>query len=268
MLQFAANLSTMFSEVPFLDRFGEAAAAGFRAVEVQFPYAYPAPVIAERLAAHRLELVLLNAPAGDFDAGDRGLASSPGREHEFAAGIVTALRYAQTLRTPRIHVMAGCLPDAADAEERQRRLRLYVRNLRIACAEAAAMDVTVLIEPLNPRDMPGYLVATQAEAHRVREEVGASNLKVQMDFYHCQIAEGDLATTFERWLPHIGHVQIAGVPGRHEPDVGEINYEYLFRRMRDLGYAGFVGCEYRPLRGTTAGLNWLYRLLDRGALAD
>jgi hydroxypyruvate isomerase len=159
--------------------------------------------------------------------------------------------------------MAGLLPADADSGERARRVRTYVRNLRFACEEAAPAGVTVLIEPINPFDMPHYLLNTQAEAHAIRAEVGAANLKVQMDFYHCQIVEGDLANKFRRGQANIGHVQIAGVPGRHEPDVGEINYPYLFRVLDELGYDGWVGCEYRPRSTTVAGLNWFFRLLDR-----
>jgi hydroxypyruvate isomerase len=265
MPRFAANLSFLFNEVPFLDRFGEAAQAGFRGVEFLSPYAYHAGDVAARAREHRLDVVLFNAALGDWDAGDRGLASLPGREHEFAAAVEDALRYAKELACPRLHVMAGLVPEPADAEEHARRRRTYVRNLRYAAAEAAARGVTVLIEPINPRDMPGYFLATQADAHAVREEVGAANLKVQMDFYHCQIVEGDLATKFRQWQRHIGHVQIAGVPGRHEPDVGEIAYPYLFRLLDELRYDGWVGCEYRPQTTTRDGLPWLYKLVDRPA---
>jgi hydroxypyruvate isomerase len=163
----------------------------------------------------------------------------------------------------RIHVMAGVVPPDADDTERERRMRTYARNLRLACADAAAQGVTLLIEPINPRDMPGYLLTTQAQAHAVRTEVAASNLKVQMDLYHAQIVEGDLTEKLRRYLPHIGHVQVAGVPERHEPDTGEINYTYIFRFLDELRYDGWVGCEYRPAKGTAAGLTWLYRLLDR-----
>lgn len=264
MPRFAANLTMMFNEVAFLDRFSEAARAGFRAVEFLSPYEFRAADVAAQAREHKLEVVLFNAALGDFSAGDRGLASLPGREHEFTASIANALRYAKELRCPRLHVMAGLLPEGADADERARRVRNYVRNLRVACEEARGQGVTVLIEPINVRDIPGYLLNTQAEAHAIREAVGAANLKVQMDFYHCQIVEGDLATKFRKWQPHIGHVQIAGVPGRHEPDTGEINYPYLFRMLDELRYDGWIGCEYRPQATTTAGLNWLYRLVDRG----
>jgi hydroxypyruvate isomerase len=263
LLRFSANLSFLFNEVPFLERFGEAAHAGFRAVEFGFGYDYQARDIAARAAEHKLDVVLINAPPGNLEAGDRGLASLSGREHEFAASVVTALRYAQALKCPRVHVMAGVLPENADAEERARRLRTFKRNLRFACQEAAEQNVTILIEPLNARDNPRYLLNTQADAHAIREEIGMANLKVQMDLYHAQVVEGDLTTKIRRYLPHVGHVQIAGVPGRNEPDAGELNYEYLFRVLDELKYDGWIGCEYRPAVNTAAGLGWLYKLIDR-----
>jgi hydroxypyruvate isomerase len=263
MPRFSANLSFLFDEVPFLDRFGEAAHAGFRAVEFAFGYDFQAKEIVERVAEHKLDVVLMNTPPGDLAAGDRGLASLAGREHEFQASIATALRYAKALRCPRLHVMAGVLPEGADAEERERRLRIYKRSLRFACEEAIEQNVTVLIEPLNLRDNPRYLLTTQAEAHAIREELAMANLRVQMDLYHAQIMEGDLTTKLRRWLPHIGHIQIAGVPGRNEPNVGELNYEYFFKLLDELKYDGWVGCEYRPASTTAAGLGWIYRLIDR-----
>jgi len=263
MPRFSANLTFLFDEVPFLERFAEAAHAGFRAVEFAFAYEYRIAELVAQQQAHRLEVVLINAPPGDYAAGDRGLASLPGREHEFAASIANALQYAQALHCPRIHVMAGVVPHGADAADRERRARTYVRNLRFACTEAAAQGVTILIEPINPRDFPGYLLTTQADAHAIRTEVGAPNLKVQMDLYHAQIVEGDLSEKLRRWIRDIGHIQIAGVPGRHEPDVGEINYDYMFRLLDELKYDGWVGCEYKPAASTTAGLTWLYKLLDR-----
>lgn len=263
MPRFAANLTMMFNEVPFLERFGAAAQAGFRGVEFLSPYDFQPAEVATRARAHDVEVVLFNAAIGDMAAGERGLASLPGREHEFAAGIFDALRYARALSCPRLHVMAGLLPDGADGNERARRVRTYVRNLRHAAEEARGQGVNVLIEPINPRDIPGYLLNTQAEAHAIREEVGAANLAVQMDFYHCQIVEGDLAEKFRKWQPHVGHVQIAGVPGRHEPDVGEIHYPYLFRLLDELRYDGWVGCEYRPQASTAGGLGWFHRLVDR-----
>jgi hydroxypyruvate isomerase len=263
MPRFCANLTFLFNEVPFLERFAEAAHAGFRAVEFAFGYDYQVRDIAARLAEHKLDVVLINAPPGNWDAGDRGLASLSGREHEFAASFVTALRYAQALKCPRVHVMAGVLPENADETERARRLRTYKRNVRFACQEAAEQGVTVLIEPINHRDVARYLLTTQAEAHAIREEIAMANLKVQMDLYHAQVVEGDLATKIRRWLPHIGHFQIAGVPGRNEPNVGEVNYDYLFRLLDELKYEGWIGCEYRPATTTAAGLGWLYKLIDR-----
>jgi 2-dehydrotetronate isomerase len=267
MPRFDANLSFLFNEVPFLDRFAEAAHAGFSAVEFAFGYDYPVAEILARLSAHGLRQVLINAPPGDWSRGDRGLASLPGREHEFTASFVTALRYAEALSNPLIHVMAGVLPERADPDTRSRFRATFVRNLRLAARAAAEQGVTLTIEPINSRDVPGYWLNTQAEAHAIREEVEAANLKVQMDFYHVQIVEGDLAEKFRRWQPHIGHVQIAGVPGRHEPDVGEINYRYVFNLLDELGYDGWIGCEYRPADGTRAGLAWLDALDWRGAVA-
>jgi hydroxypyruvate isomerase len=264
MPRFSANLSWLFTEVPFLERFGEAARAGFEAVEFAFAYDTPERAIADRLAEHPLDCVLINAPPGDYAAGERGIAALPGREKEFAASFAKALRYAAALRCPRIHVMAGLVPDA---ERRTEARATFIANLRDACQAARAQGVTVLIESLNPRDVPNYLFSTVSEAHAIREAVGAPNIKAQMDLYHTQLVEGDLATKLERWLPHIGHVQIAGAPGRHEPDVGEINYAWLLRRVDALGYEGWVGCEYRPLTTTAAGLSWRERLVPLRPIA-
>jgi hydroxypyruvate isomerase len=263
MLRFSANLGFLFTEVPFLERFGEAAQAGFRAVEFAFAYDVQVNEILAQIDAHKLDVVLINAPPGDWESGDRGLASLDGREHDFSAGLVTALRYARTLRCPRVHVMAGIIPADASDTERTRRRRTYLRNLRFACEEAQPQGVTIMIEPINPRDIPGYFLTTQAEAHAIREEVGMPNLKVQMDLYHAQIVEGDLSEKIRRYLPHVGHLQIAGVPGRHEPDLGEINYAFLFRLLDELKYTGYIGCEYHPERSTIEGLTWMYKLIDR-----
>ena len=259
MPRFSANLSFLFHEVPFLERFGEAARAGFAAVEFAFASDVPVEAIAARLAGHRLGCVLINAPPGDLAAGERGIASLPGRELEFATSIETALRYAGALGCPRIHVMSGVVPADADTARRALHRSTLIRNLRAACVAARERGITLLIEALNPHDAPNYLFSTQAEAHAIRAEVAAPNLKVQMDCYHTQRVEGDVTAKLERWLPDIGHIQIAGVPGRHEPDVGEINYEWLFRRIDELGYDGWVGCEYRPLRDTPTGLAWRQR---------
>lgn len=260
MPKFAANLTMMFNEVPFLERFGAAAQAGFKGVEFLFPYDHPAEEIARQLKTNRLENVLFNMPPGDWAGGERGLASLPGRETEFREGVEKAIAYARVLGTPRLHVMAGLLPDGTDGAGRALHRATYVSNLRHACAEAGRHGIAVMIEPINTRDMPGYFLNTQADAHAIREEVGAGNLKVQMDFYHVQIVEGDIAMKVRRYLPHIGHIQVAGVPERNEPDTGEVNYRYLFRLLDELGYAGWIGCEYRPAKGTVEGLGWMNSL--------
>jgi hydroxypyruvate isomerase len=255
MPRFAANISMLYTEHAFLDRIGAAASDGFEAVECQFPYAHEANDIAQRLADHALTLVLLNAPPGDAGAGERGIACLPGREDEFRRGFEQALQYAHVLGCPRIHVMAGVMPAGADP------LRLhstYESNLAWAAHQAASIGRDVLIEPLNRRDAPGYLLHRQAEAHRIVQATGAPNLKVQMDLYHCQIVEGDVATKLREYLPtgRVGHLQIAGVPERHEPDIGELNHPYLFALLDELGWTSPIGCEYRPRAGTSAGLGW------------
>ena len=248
----------MFNEVPFIARFEAAAKAGFKAVEFLFPYEHAAEEIAAALKANDLQNVLFNLPPGDWAAGERGLAALPGREAEFRAGVAKALSYAKALGTPCLHAMAGVL--AVGAARAAAHRATYAENLRYAANELTAHDITLLIEPINTRDMPGYYLNTQADAHAIRQETGAANLKVQMDLYHVQIVEGDIATRLRQYLPHIGHVQIAGVPDRHEPDSGEVNYTYLLRLLDELGYTGWVGCEYRPLNGTLAGLRWMANL--------
>ncbi len=253
MPKFAANLTMMFNEVPFPHRFAAAARAGFEAVEFLFPYEHTPAEVAGWLKENRLFNALFNMPPGDWAAGERGLASLPGREAEFRAGVATALEYAHALGTPCLHAMAGLLPTDAD---RATHRATYIDNLRHAARALAAHGITLLIEPINTRDMPGYFLSTQAEAHAIREAVGEPNLKVQMDFYHAQIMEGDIAMTLRKWFDHVGHIQIASVPARNEPDDGELNYRYLFRLLDELGYAGWVGCEYRPRGRTEDGLGW------------
>ncbi|HCZ15550.1 MAG TPA: hydroxypyruvate isomerase family protein [Accumulibacter sp.] len=257
MPKFAANLSTMFNEVPFPQRFAAAARAGFRAVEFLFPYEHGATEVAGWLRENRLENVLFNLPPGDWAGGERGLAALPGREADFRASVDRALEYALALGTRRLHAMAGVLVVEAQRDYRAACRETYLDNLRYAARELAKHDRTLLIEPINGRDMPGYFLNSQADAHAVRDLVGEPNLKVQMDFYHAQIVEGDLATTFRKHFAGIGHVQIASVPSRHEPDDGEVNYRYLFRLLDELGYDGWVGCEYRPRGRTEDGLGWL-----------
>jgi 2-dehydrotetronate isomerase len=261
MPKFAANLSMLYPDLGFLDRFAAAAHDGFKAVEYLFPYAFEAREIAVRLQQNGLQQVLFNAPPGDWDGGERGLACLPERGAEFRAGIGKALEYADALDCPRIHVMAGLVPAGS---ARETLYPSYIGHLRWAALEAAKQDIDVLVEPINTRDIPGFFLNRQDQAHQVIEDVGVSNLKVQMDLYHCQIVEGDVAMKLRRYLPtgNVGHIQIAGVPERHEPDVGEVNYTYLFALLDELGYRGWVGCEYRPREGmqpggTSAGLAWL-----------
>jgi hydroxypyruvate isomerase len=254
MPRFAANLSMMYNEVPFLERFAACEADGFEAVEFLFPYAFPAQEIRDRLDRHGLRQVLFNAPPGDFDAGERGIASLPGREDEFRRGIDVAIEYARALDCPRVHVMAGLVKRES---ERVAQREVYVANLTWAAKRLGDAGLTMLIEPINTRDIPGFLLNTQADAHAIRERIGAPNLKVQMDLYHCQVVEGDLATKIRRHLTDVGHFQIAGVPQRHEPDLGEVNYPYLFELLDELGYDGWIGCEYRPRGATSEGLGWL-----------
>ena len=253
MPRFAANLSMLYNEHPFLDRFGAAARDGFAAVEFLFPYEFPAAELAARLAAHGLQQVLFNAPPGDWAQSERGLACLPGREDEFQRGVERALGYARALNCPRIHLMAGLAPEGAD---RARLRQTYLANL--AWAAAQARDITFVIEPINTRDIPRFFLNRQDDAHSVVADVGAPNLKVQMDLYHCQIVEGDLAKKIEAYVPtgRVGHIQIAGVPERHEPDFGELNYPYMFELIDRLSYDGFIGCEYRPRGKTSDGLGW------------
>jgi len=263
MPRFAANLSMMYTEHGFLDRFAAAARDGFHAVEFLFPYDFPATTIAQALQDNGLQQVLFNAPPGDFAGGERGIASLAGREEEFKSGFARALDYAAALSCPRVHVMAGLARPGAD---RAAMRRLYVGHLAWAAERAAGAGVDVLIEPINTRDIAGYFLNRQDEAHAVVAEVGARNLKVQMDLYHCQIVEGDVAMKLRKYLPtgRVGHLQIAGVPERHEPDVGELQCPYLFELIDELGWTGHVGCEYRPRAGTSAGLGWLRAMQSQG----
>lgn len=269
MPRFAANLSLMYTELPFLDRFAAAAEDGFTAVEYLFPYAFGVEDLANALQRNGLQQVLFNAPPGGrhpeemrsaWDRGQRGSLCIPGEEDSFRHGVQEALRYAKALQCPRIHVMSGFVPQGVSRAALESRV---LTNLRWATEVAAQAGVDVMIEPINHRDMPGYYLQTQAQAHSLVQAVGAANLKVQMDLYHCQISEGDLATKLRQYLPtgRVGHIQIAGVPERHEPDVGELNYRYLFELLDALDYQGWVGCEYRPRRGTTEGLAWMRDLI-------
>ena len=254
MPRFAANLTMLYGEHAFLDRFGAAAKDGFKGVEFLFPYDHPAGEIRSRLDANGLTQALFNAPPGDWEKNERGLASLPGREEDFRRSIDKALEYAAVIGNKTLHVMAGLIRPGQD---RARHREVYVRNLQLAARAAKGAGITVVIEPINTRTIPGFFLNRQDEAHAVCKEVAEPNIKVQMDFFHCQIVEGDLATKLRQYAKGVGHIQIAGVPDRHEPDTGEVLYPYLFKVMDEVGYAGWVGCEYHPRKGTSEGLGWL-----------
>lgn len=275
MPKFAANLTMMYPELPFLDRFEAAAKDGFKAVEYLFPYAFEAKELAARLKVNDLQQVLFNLPPGGVDAksideawntGARGIACIAGREVEFAAGADLALRYAEALDCPRLHMMAGLIPeDKSKADVRE----TYINNAKAASQLVAKQGINLLLEPINTRDIPGFFLNRQDEAHALIAEIGQPNVKVQMDLYHCQIVEGDVAMKIRQYLPtgKVGHFQIAGVPERQEPDIGEINYPYLFDLIDNLGYDGWIGCEYKPRlggqpNGTSSGLGWLKAYLS------
>jgi 2-dehydrotetronate isomerase len=269
MPKFAANLHYLFTELPFLDRFAAAAEAGFKGVEFQVPYDYLGAELRARLDAHRLKMALFDAPMGDWNAGDRGLAAVPGREAEFRAGLPKAVEYAQALGCELVHVMAGVVGAGIDYQEAE---RVYVANLRHAADLFKRYGVRAVIEPINrqlgvvtggpsytTQGMHGYFLNHTDHARRVIDTVGSDNLFLHLDVYHMQLLEGHLADTIRNNIGILQHVQIAGVPGRHEPNVGEINYAYLFNLLDELGYAGWVGCEYRPLGKTAEGLGWAAR---------
>jgi len=256
MPKLAANLSMMFQEVGFLDRFGAAASAGFTGVEYLFPYDFPASEVAARLQRHRLTQALFNLPPGDWGKGERGLAALPGREEEFRAGAERALEYAAATGCRQLHAMAGVWPAGRDRREGR---EVYVANIRHAADRAAPRGINILIEPVNTRDIPGFYLNTTTEALPILEEVGRDNVRLQLDLYHCQIMEGDLSKRVRALAGRYTHVQIAGVPDRHEPDQGEVNFTYLLGLLDEIGYTGWVGLEYRPAADTRAGLGWARR---------
>lgn len=271
MPRFAANLSWLYTDHAFVDRFAAAARDGFDGIECLFPYEYDAQELRARLDDHGLCWVLFNAPPGNWAAGERGLAALPGREEEFRCGIEQGLDVAHTLGCSRLHVMAGLTQSHLDPD---RQWAAYQSNLAWAAEQAAPANVKLLIEPINPIDMPGYLLTRQADAHRLVADINAPNLLVQMDLYHCQIVEGEVMSWLtgalhpQQGRSRVGHMQIAGVPGRHEPDEGALDYPAVFELIDQLGYAGWVGCEYKPRRaaepgGTSAGLAWMRPHLDQ-----
>jgi len=254
MPKFNANLSMMFNEAPFLERFGAAAKAGFRGVEFLFPYDFPAAQVREQLDKHKLEMVLFNMPPGDFAAGDRGLACDPARATQFQEGVGKTLEYARALGATQIHCMAGLKPRGV-AEEKMR--ETYIASLKYAGAELAKHNIKLLIEAINTRDIPGFYLNYSAQAFDIMHYANVPNLYFQYDIYHMQIMEGDLAPTVEKNLAKIAHMQLADTPGRHEPGTGEINYPFLFQHFDRIGYKGWIGCEYRPAGKTEDGLGWL-----------
>jgi hydroxypyruvate isomerase len=263
MPKFAANLSTLFTELSFLDRFAAARAARFDAVEFLFPYAFEPEQIARRLERYQLQLALHNLPPGNWLEGDRGMACDPRRIGEFQDSVELALEFALELGVRQLHCMAG---KVAPNVPRRRARTTYVNNLRFAAKALAQHGLNLLIEPINEHDMPGYFLTRSEQAADIIAEVGAPNLFLQLDIYHLQRAEGHLAETIRALMPLIRHVQIADVPGRHEPGTGEINYPFLFGLLDELGYEGWIGCEYFPAAGTVEGLGWLNALRGQHTL--
>jgi hydroxypyruvate isomerase len=254
MPNFACNTSLLFTELDITERFAAAARAGFRAIECQFPYNLDPMMMHSQLTDHNLELVLFNTPPGNLDSGERGFGAIPGRESDFSVSLDKALSFADQIGCPSLHVMAGVIPDNVDLESCY---ETFVGNLKRASLQAAERNIELLIEPINNVDIPGYFLNYVHDAARIIAEVGQPNVRLQLDIYHAQMMRGQLADHIHRYLPITGHIQIAGVPGRHEPNIGEINYPYLFTLLDELEYEGWVGCEYVPAGETLAGLSWL-----------
>ena len=254
MPKFAANLTMLFNEVPFLERFERAHHAGFQAVEFLFPYAYSATEIRQLLDQYKLNLVLHNLPAGNWDSGERGIACLPDRKQEFRESVSMAIEYAKALKVKQLNCLAGKAPVDANHKELH---QTFVENLTYAAAEFESANLNLLIEPINTFDIPGFFLNTTKQANEILAEVGAKNLYIQYDIYHAQRMEGELAATIEKYFAKIAHIQIADNPGRNEPGTGEINYGFLFTLLDRLGYEGWIGCEYKPANTTEAGLGWI-----------
>ena len=257
MPQFAANLTMLFTEEPFIDRFEAAAKAGFKAVEFLFPYAHTAQQVRNAALEAGVQIVLHNLPAGDWDAGERGIACLPDRVNEFREGVARAIEYATALGVTQLNCLAGKAPAGADPAVLR---TTFVENLRYAAAQLGAHGIRLLIEPINTFDIPGFYLHGTAQALALMDEVGSDNLFLQYDIYHMQRMEGELAATMQKHLPRIAHIQLADNPGRNEPGTGEINYAFLFQHLYRIGYTGHIGCEYKPKTTTTAGLGWLAAL--------
>lgn len=254
MPRFCANLTMLFNEVEFVDRFGAAAGAGFKGVEYLFPYSYEKDLLADRLRQNDLVQVLHNLPSGDWDGGERGIACHPDRTGEFQDGVGQAIEYATALECGQVNCLAGIAPEGVDPD----RLRTtLVDNLAFAANQLLSHGIKLLIEPINTRDIPGFFLNHTTQAMEIIDAVASDNLALQYDIYHMQIMEGDLAPTIERLLGSIAHMQLADNPGRHEPGTGEINYPFLFQHIDKLGYEGWIGCEYKPATTTEEGLAWV-----------
>lgn len=252
MLKYSANLSFLFTEQDFLDRFGAAARAGFSGVEFHFPYEHDKAVLSEVVLTSGVEVVLFNLPAGNWSAGERGIACLPERKAEFQDGVGRAIEYAEALGCTRLNCLAG-IPAGLQGKA----IDTLIDNLKFAAAVTQRAGIMLTMEPLNTRDTPGFLVSTTTQAMQILDAVGSKNLLLQYDLYHAQVMEGDLTRTLETLLPRIGHIQLADNPGRHEPGTGEINFPFLFRRLEELGYAGWIGCEYKPSGVTEGSFGWL-----------
>lgn len=262
MPKFAANLSMLFTEIDFLDRFQAAANAGFKGVEYLFPYAYDKQELAKRLKDNGLVQVLHNLPAGDWEAGERGIACHPDRVEEFKQGVARAIEYAQALGCPQVNCLAGKIPTGVTPAAAH---KTFVDNLRYAAAELKRAGIRLVIEPINTFDIPGFFLSRTDQALAIIAEVGSDNLRVQYDIYHAQRTEGEIANTLQKHLARIAHVQLADNPGRNEPGTGELNYPFLFAHLDRIGYQGWVGCEYKPANGTEAGLGWLEKIAGKKA---
>jgi hydroxypyruvate isomerase len=255
MPRFAANLTMLFTENPFLNRFALARIGGFKAVEFLFPYAYSKEEIKTNLDTYVLKLVLHNLPAGDWDAGERGIACHPDRVEEFRAGVTKAVEYATYLNVGQLNCLAGKAPVGVDSRLVH---ETFVSNLKYASEQLKKVNIKLLIEPINTFDIPGFYLSRTQQAIDIIDEVGSDNLYLQYDIYHAQRMEGEIANTIQNFLPRIAHIQLADNPGRNEPGTGEINYEYLFGYLDKIGYKGWIGCEYKPLKNTAAGLGWMH----------
>jgi hydroxypyruvate isomerase len=254
MPKFSANLSMLFTELDFLDRFAAAARNGFTSVEYLFPYAYPKDQLAETLSRHGLKQALHNLPAGNWEKGDRGMACDPGRVVEFEEGVDRAIEYAQALGCKQVNCLAGVTPKGVSSGAAH---ETFVRNLKYAAPRLGKHGIRLLIEPINTFDIPGFFLCRTAQALALMDEVREPNLFLQYDVYHMQMMEGNLANTMAKNLERIAHIQVADVPGRHEPGTGEINYAFLFEYLDKIGYQGWIGCEYKPLTSTESGLGWM-----------